>query len=374
MENILQFERPALCAEGEWEELPAGPIFRLVNKLDGEALEKLLQQPHRRRQVNDPDGDGAGALHNLALSGAGYDDAKAIVEAFRAAGADLNMRNSQKETPLLMASCYGHYGTIRALVEAGAAVHNADWSGATAVSRCEKALEKPYTDKENCRKALDLLKKAARKEEESSPDAKRGEDLRVLGNTYYQNKDWEKAVEMYTQSLDLWEDYRTYGNRSAAHLKSACERALGGTPGHRNRFKWAFQDAAKAVGMDNTYEKGWYRQAKGYLGYRDLPRAKYFLKKGLEHCPLSVPLREMWEVLDSFPGIFDGVSNHMSDAHQELVHKLYVEHWIGPVSCDYCTLNCMDHPKPDDCPFCGCETSIKLSEEDQHILMELMLF
>jgi tetratricopeptide (TPR) repeat protein len=97
-----------------------------------------------------------------------------------------------------------------------------------------------------------------------------------LGNLHYQKKQFETAAQIYTQSLEIWEDYRTYyGNRSAACVKIAIYRLRNGITVFRRHFKYAFNDASKAVTMGETYKKGYFQEAKGDLGYRNLPRAKH---------------------------------------------------------------------------------------------------
>jgi tetratricopeptide (TPR) repeat protein len=96
-----------------------------------------------------------------------------------------------------------------------------------------------------------------------------------LGNLHYQKKQFETAAQICTQSLEIWEDYRTYANRSAAYVKIAIYRLRNGITALRRHFKYAFNDASKAVTTDKTYEKGYFREAKSYLGYRAFPRAKH---------------------------------------------------------------------------------------------------
>ena len=363
-----------LCDEGDWAGLDAGPIFRAVKQRDCCELAELLEDPSNRRKLDDTDGDDVGALHILALNDPSYQDAIEIVEAFKNAGADLNIRSNRDETPLAMAACYGSYGVIRALVESGALIHTADSAGRTPLTRAEKFIEKGWADKEeDGKKCLEFLQDAAQKEMESSTRARQGDNFRLKGNLCYEKEEFEQAIAMYTKSLELWADHRTYGNRSAAYLKSAWDRIFSGVPGHRQFFKLAFMDAEKAVGIDPKYEKGWYRKAKGYLGFRDLPRAKEAAKTGLDHCPDSAHLQEIWDALDKL-GVPDYTSNHLSDEWQAVFRKVYIERWIGEEACFWCGLSCMDNPKPDKCPFCMCDTSKKLTAEENDIITELTEF
>ena len=52
-------------------------------------------------------------------------------------------------------------------------------------------------------------------------DAKRelADELKTAGNRWYAAANYEKAVELYTKSINLHQDYKCFGNRSAAYLK-----------------------------------------------------------------------------------------------------------------------------------------------------------
>ena len=302
-----------VCQEGNWEELPAGAIFRSVLELDCDELENLLKQPKWKARINDVDGDQSGALHILGLQ---YDkahlcEAKRIVEIFVKYGGDINLRNGHKETPLIMACCYGNYNVARALIEAGCSVDSADWCGRTALARAEEAMEKDYLPKDKCEKTLALIQKSLRKDKASNTNTMRADDMRMLGNQFYKSGDFEKAAELYTKSLELYEDYRTYGNRSVAYIKLAWHKLFHEIPGHRKLFRNAYDDAQKATGMEKTYEKGYYRCAKAMMGYRNFTQAKMRVKDGLKHCPESKVLKELLEQMDDL-GVPDHSINHLS--------------------------------------------------------------
>ena len=270
-----------------------------------------------------------------------------------------------------IAACYGHYGPARALVEAGALLNPCDWRGATALNQAKQAVLKGYlNDEEECKQTYRLLLEAYKEEKECSPNSKRADDMRKLGNQYYQQGNYEKAVEMYTNSIDLFEDYRAYGNRSAAYLKISIE-ILGNVSlrVYEDHLKRAIKDADKSTGMKKTYEKGYHRRAKGFMGLRDIPRAKWSLKEGLEQCPKSKALKEFWQKLDDL-GVPDRISNLAFGEGAKLKAKLN-RGWAGEVACHWCGLNCMDHPTPERCPHCACDTNI---EPDQDALALLTMF
>mmetsp|Transcript_22857 Transcript_22857/g.26003 ORF Transcript_22857/g.26003 Transcript_22857/m.26003 type:complete len:378 (-) Transcript_22857:591-1724(-) len=363
----------ASCQEGDWEELPAGPIFRSVKELDVDELNALLKDPKWQARINDKDGDQAGALHILGLNfkKSTYLDAeaKAIVQAFMKAGGDINLRNGHEETPLIMACCYGNYGVSRALIEAGCSVDATDWKGDTALSCAKRALEeKTYLPKERCQKNLDLIQEALKKDRDTNVDAKRAEDMRLLGNQFYASKDFEKVAKLYTNSLELYEDYRTYGNRAAAYIKIAWYRLFNDYSGYRRHFKKAYDDSIKATGMEKTYEKGYFRGAKAMMGYRNFTQAKMRVKQGLKHCPESKVLQELLQQLNNF-GVPDRIVNHLSENYRKVLHKLE-NGWVGEERCPWCELIVLEHPIPEHCPFCACDTG---AEIDQDAIVELCM-
>ena len=284
---------PRECSEGEWIDLPTGALFRAVKELDVDEVERLLEDGEYKEAVDEEDGDGFAALFTLALSDkATLDDAKSIVAAFDNAGADLDARASGiagGETPLMAAACYGHFNVIKAFIDGGATVDIADDKGNTVSSRAEEHMKSPRSSEEDARKSLNVIQTAVEKERGSRGDGmtaqeRRGEELRKLGNEHYAKKEWEEAADLYQKSYMCHEDHRAYGNRAAACLEDAIERLIvPGGSGYRQKFKETYADAARAVELNPTYEKGWYRKSRGYLGFRELPRAKEAAREGLTH-------------------------------------------------------------------------------------------
>lgn len=66
-------------------------------------------------------------------------------------------------------------------------------------------------------------------------------------------QDFGTAINLYTQAIDV-NPYVAiyYGNRSISYLKTEC-------------FGCALSDATKAIGLDTTYIKGFYRRAAAYM-------------------------------------------------------------------------------------------------------------
>jgi len=73
------------CCVGEWRSLPG--LFLAVSQSD--------------RTINDQDSDGTGMLHLIALG----NGSAGIMDLLFAHGADVDPRNAQKDTPLVVFAC-----------------------------------------------------------------------------------------------------------------------------------------------------------------------------------------------------------------------------------------------------------------------------
>lgn len=83
--------------------------------------------------------------------------------------------------------------------------------------------------------------------------SKSAEEIKELANSHFNNKDYDKAIELYSDAIDL--DANTasyYGNRSIAYLK-------------KEFFGYALADASKALELDKNYIKGYYRRAAAHM-------------------------------------------------------------------------------------------------------------
>ena len=76
----------------------------------------------------------------------------------------------------------------------------------------------------------------------------------------------------------IGDDAVVYANLAATCNRDAVKRAQAqnGT-GYRQKFKDTYENALKAVELDPRYERGWVLLARGYLGYRELPRVVHLL-------------------------------------------------------------------------------------------------
>eukprot|EP00985_Skeletonema_marinoi_P005126 scaffold2201_cov162-Skeletonema_marinoi.AAC.18 len=261
----------------------------------------------------------------------------------------------------------------KALIDAGATAEICDKYGKTPLNKAEdvKSVVGEMT--------FNLIQDAVTKER-SDPNyvdavTQKANEIRLQAEEDWENDDLDLALENYQRLLQLPgcdEDYRNHANLAGCALQHAIEKAVSGVVGGRNSFKIAYKAASKAVELEPMFEIGWEEVARAYMGYRELPRAKQACKNGLKLFPESVKLNEIWSVLDQV-GVPDEVVDHESQEFKDVYDRIYMERWVGPVGCDYCALNCMDEPRPDKCPFCGCPDK-ELDEDAQQMIICLTMY
>jgi DnaJ family protein C protein 7 len=94
----------------------------------------------------------------------------------------------------------------------------------------------------------------------------RAELKKEKGNELYKTKKYQQAIQLYTEAIELCPDSSTYyGNRSACYLMLY-------------QYKFAVEDARKAVALDCTFVKGYIRIAKCSLALGYLPAANGALR------------------------------------------------------------------------------------------------
>ncbi|XP_022203381.2 serine/threonine-protein phosphatase 5 [Nilaparvata lugens] len=87
----------------------------------------------------------------------------------------------------------------------------------------------------------------------SAEDAKKAEELKAEANEHFKKQDFLESIRLYTEAINTNPTVAVYyGNRSIAHLKVEC-------------FGYALADASKAIELDKSYVKGYYRKAMAYM-------------------------------------------------------------------------------------------------------------
>ena len=201
------------CMETEWRGLRAAPIFVAANKGNVTELTRLLNDPDMRQCINDLDGDKCGILHTYALN-AKVNDIGGIVNAVIDAGGNVNLRNCYQETPLQMALIYSQVEVVKALLERGARIDLVDWKGDGPVPTARKNCKHSGKGSERCCRVLQMLLEAEKLLNEDESLKPQADLLRDRGNMAFQKGEYQKARDLYTQSLEVLDDYRAYSNRA----------------------------------------------------------------------------------------------------------------------------------------------------------------
>jgi tetratricopeptide (TPR) repeat protein len=354
------------CGECEWRGLEPNTraLFQAVQNGDAARLRNLFFDQGLSRYVNSNDDDGCSLLHIFGLSGV-LDEAEAIVDAIVEAGGDINILNKNtKETALVVACYYGRHQAVKALLKYNARLDLSDWQGRNALIAAKTA-PLHYVERQEKEITLALVEEAVKKEKASSSRFDVANTLREKGNVAFTRGDWGGAISMYSQSIEKYEDYRAFSNRSACYLKKAQRQAMVDNDGVdwntiRRYSKRALADAIKATSLEPTFAKAWYRHAKAQLGIRDFPRAMWTLEEGLIHCPGNTAIENMAHTLKAL-GIKAELSNPYCDAVAEANAKL--AKGCDYDVCSYCG-NAMPLPLQEDCIFCACTTSRRIEEKD----------
>ncbi|OON17156.1 tetratricopeptide repeat protein, partial [Opisthorchis viverrini] len=84
--------------------------------------------------------------------------------------------------------------------------------------------------------------------------------------------EYDKAIENYTKALQLKESAIYFSNRSLAYLRTEC-------------FGYALEDATKAIELDGSYVKGYYRRAMVYMALEKFKEALSDLDMVLRNAP-----------------------------------------------------------------------------------------
>merc|ERR1711991_423595 len=89
------------------------------------------------------------------------------------------------------------------------------------------------------------------------------------GNVFFKNKDYEKAIEKYTEAIALdSSDVTFFSNRSA------CYAAL-------NKWQEAADDGRQCIIVDKSFVKGYFRQALALQNMGSIEAAIEATKRGL---------------------------------------------------------------------------------------------
>ena len=98
----------------------------------------------------------------------------------------------------------------------------------------------------------------------NNPDA-----LKEAGNKAYLAKNYNEAIKQYTAAIELSQNHIYYANRANAYLEL-------------ENFEECIKDCVKAIEIEPSFPKSYYRKAKALINLERLTEALETLKVGLE--------------------------------------------------------------------------------------------
>jgi len=114
---------------------------------------------------------------------------------------------------------------------------------------------------------------------ESPEDKKKGsEELKILGNEKFRSKDFQGAIQCYTDAIHLYPNSIYYHNRGLAHTKL-------------NSHTEAINDYKKCIELDPKYIKAYNHLGQAYLQLNQVSDAIDTFNKGLEVDPTNQELQ-----------------------------------------------------------------------------------
>ncbi len=290
------------------------------------------------------------------------DDPAGVINAIVDAGGDVDLKSGFQETPLQIAIQYHKVEVVRALLDRGARVDLADWKGDSPVPTAKKKCKHDGKEDQNCCKVLKMVLEAEEQMKGDSVRMQQAEKLRQSGNRAFVKGKFEEARDLYTQSLEVLDEYRSFSNRAACNLEIG-KNILRESGYGAQVYRWgeeAMLDAGKATKLEPTFAKAHYRLAMGHVLMRDFPRAKNDIKNGLKHCPDTEALKELLTVLDNL-GVPDHMSNPFSDRQSRA--RSLAESGVGCRSCPFC-LDSVPLSYTETCPFCSMHLNVEFDEDD----------
>ncbi|KAG7851211.1 hypothetical protein KL941_000880 [Ogataea angusta] len=100
----------------------------------------------------------------------------------------------------------------------------------------------------------------------------RSTELKNLGNQELKNNNFDKAIELYTQAIDLFPTAILYSNRAQAQIKL-------------ENYGLAIEDANQAIKLDKNYLKAYYRRAVSYSAILEYKKSLSDVKIVLSRAP-----------------------------------------------------------------------------------------
>lgn len=130
------------------------------------------------------------------------------------------------------------------------------------------------TEETNHKTAAPAATAVAGENAPENPLQAKADELGVLGNEFFKEQNYERAIALYTEAIETCPNERFYANRSFAHFRT-------------ESYGYALSDADKAIALKNSYTKAYYRRAAALMALGRFKKALADLEFVAKRCPSS---------------------------------------------------------------------------------------
>lgn len=247
-------------------------VFRATENGQMNAVEVLLEN---NALISVRNRVGWTALHHAAFCG--YEE---IVEAMVKHGGDVEIRNNEEETPIMLAACYGKVGAVKVLLQNGARADCCDWRGRSVLAYASNSYFATKEEKEQCVQMLKSVLSGSR----ALKTKNRSQTKKEQGNAAFRKGDFHRAALLYSDAIkENQTNYLLYSNRSAAFFE------LG-------EYMLAKDDAIKCTGLNADFAKGYLRLAMTCMALGEYEIVVREAKNGLKRNPSEDMAKKLSEL------------------------------------------------------------------------------
>ncbi|XP_058061231.1 serine/threonine-protein phosphatase 5 [Anopheles bellator] len=107
-----------------------------------------------------------------------------------------------------------------------------------------------------------------------NPLQTKADELGARGNDYFKEQNYEQAILLYTEAIEICPNERFYANRSFAHFRTEA-------------YGYALTDADKAIAQKSSYTKAYYRRAAALMALGRFKKALADFEFVAKRCPGS---------------------------------------------------------------------------------------
>ena len=101
--------------------------------------------------------------------------------------------------------------------------------------------------------------------------------FKELGNKEFSQRNFPRAIQLYTQAISICENEVFYVNRAACYLAI-------------DEIQKSISDTTRAIQLNPLYAKSYIRQYEAYMRIGDFSKARQILQQGRQQCPNDVSI------------------------------------------------------------------------------------